>query len=67
LPDRSSTSIAPYSTLKSKDCKDAVKHRKFNEETDKTVVELPDKHKLDLGRETYSVPEMHFLENVLHF
>jgi len=27
-------------------------------------VELPDKHKLDLGKETYSVPEMHFLENV---
>jgi hypothetical protein len=38
--------------------------RKFNEETDKTVIELPDRNKLDLGKETYSIPEMHFLENV---
>ena len=34
----------------------------FNEHTDKTVFELPDKNKLVFGKELFMVPEMYFNE-----
>lgn len=40
-----------------------IENLKYNETTDKTSFELPDKTKIDLGKELWGIPEIHFLDN----
>jgi isopenicillin N synthase-like dioxygenase len=41
-------------------------NRKFNQAVDNQVFELPDKTKLEVSKEMYTIPELIFQRDVLH-
>jgi hypothetical protein len=42
-------------------------NRKFNQQVDNSVYELPDKQKLEISREMYTIPEQLFEKSVFSY